>query len=346
MTKIQEFNDFAIDIKQSVLWQYNEATNLLSLIEKKQLWYDVYQSAFWGIWHEVNFDLTNADIFGCAVWSIIFDVPLLVSDLPYIEQPTLGFNAYVVTALTDTTLLSIGMRVTGTGTSADTVVTLIPSSTSIYISHLMTADATETLTFALDQTGTTTSGSAIVAGLSDTSVLSASMDVSGTGIPGATTILNIIDGNSITLDANTTASGSTLLTFSLEQDGDLTDPGLQNNYKNYVQGNFSQFNQNLNLRLEEQRWMLRLKYFQLTTLTNIAGFSPNLTYSINEFLNYLCTDNDIGYGGTIYVLDNLNMTMTYHFTTTDFPSALLNVLIKYDVWPRPAGVGVLYTGLT
>lgn len=345
MTKIQEFNNFAVDLKKSILWQYNDATNLLSLIQQKQDWYSVNQSGFWGVWVEIVFTLTTVDLFGADIWSVILNVPLLVSDLPYIEQPTWGFNAYIVTGLSDTSVLSAGMSVSGTGTSPDTTIVAIRSATEIDISRLMTVDSTETLTFALDQDGDTTSGSAIVTGLSDTSVLSVGMDVSGTGIPGSTTILNIIDPTSITLDSNATATGTATLTFSLTQDGDLTDPGLENTYRNYEQGNFSQLNQNLILNLEEQRWLLRLRYFQLTTLTNIAGFEPNLTYSINKFLDYLCTDNEINYAGTIYILDNLDMTVTYHFTETGFPSNLLNALIALDIWPRPAGVSVSFTGL-
>lgn len=221
MTKIQEFNNFAVDLKQSILWQYNEATNLLSLIDAKQNWYSVYQSGFWGVWVEIVFNLQTVDIFGAAIWSIILDVPLLVSDQPYVAAPTWGFNAYAPTF-----------------------------------------------------------------------------------------------------------------------------PTLENNYEDFEHGNFSPLNQDLNLNLEQQRWMLRLRYFQLTTLTNVAGFAPNLTYSINAFLNYLCTDNDISYPGTIYVLDNFDMTMTYHFTSPDFPTALFNVIRDLDIWPRPAGVGILFTGLT
>lgn len=371
MTKIQEFNNFATDLKQSILWQYNDAKNLISLIDQKQIWYDVNQSGFWGVWTEIVFNLTTADIFGAAIWSIILDVPLLVTDLPFVEQPTWGFNAYKITGFDDTFVinesgdnivtasgafvvtgsgisssLSVGMSVSGVGISPDTVIVSIVSNTIIYISHLMTVDSLESLTFSLDQDGVLDSGSAIVTGLSDTSVIHPGMAVSGTGIPGSTSVLNILSSTSITLSENATETGINTLTFSVTGDGNLTDPGLINTYRNFEQGNFSQFNQNLNLSVEEQRWLLRLRYFQLTTLTNIAGFEPNLTYSINKFLDYLCTDNDINYEGTVYVLDNLDMTITYHFTSTTFPSPLLNALIFLDIWPRPAGVGVLFTGLT
>lgn len=221
MSKIQEFNLFQTDIMQSILWQYNEATNLVALIQAKQNWYSVFFSGFWGVWEEIAFDLRTVDLFGAAVWSIILDVPLLVSDLPYIPQPTFGFNEY-----------------------------------------------------------------------------------------------------------------------------DPSFPTLLNNYVNFENGNFSQYNQNLNLNLEQQRFLLRLRYFQLTTLTNVADINAAIPQSINDFLNYLCTDNEINYPGTIYVIDNFDMTITYHFTSVDFPNALFNVLREFDIFPRPAGVSVSFTGLT
>ena len=370
MTKIQEFDEFQVDLKQSILWQYNDASNLLSLIQQKQDWYSVNQSGFWGVWVEIVFTLTTVDVFGADIWSVILDVPLLVSDLPYVAQPTWGFNAYelksygldqvvdgvpddivtgdgsfVVAGSTGTIeFLSVGMSVTGTGTSPDSVIVLIPDSETIYISHLTTVDSTESLTFSLEQDGTLSTGSPVVIGL-DTENIFVGMDVTGSGIPASTKVLSIDDAATITLDDNATSTGSSTLTFSITDTVDLTNPGLINTYKNYEQGNFSQLNQNLTLSLEEQRFLLRLRYFQLTTLTNIAGFAPNLTYSINEFLNYLCTDNELDYSGSIYVLDNLDMTMTYHFTSTGFPPTLFNALTLLDVWPRPAGVGILFSGL-
>jgi|GEM_PF-2467403 len=370
MTKIQQFNEFQVDLKQSILWQYNDATNLLSLIQQKQDWYSVYQSGFWGVWVEIVFTLTSVDLFGADIWSVILDVPLLVSDLPYVAQPTWGFNAYalkaygldqvvdgvpddiidgagdfIVAGSTGTIhLLSIGMNVTGTGTSPNSVIVLIPDSETIYISHLTTVNSTESLTFSLDQDGTLASGSAVVTGL-DTSVIFVGMDVTGSGIPASAKVLTVDDATTITLDDNATSTGASTLTFSITDTVDLTNPGLINNYRNYEQGNFSQLNQNLTLTLEEQKFLLRLRYFQLTTLTNIAGFAPNLTYSINEFLDYLCANSDIEYDGSIYVLDNLDMTITYHFTNTGFPLPLVNALTILDVWPRPAGVGILFTGL-
>lgn len=78
---IQQF-DYSVDLLSVVLWQYNEATNLLSLLEQKQAWYNIHQTQFWQDWYNKVFNLSPANIeitpFGLAVWSIILDVPLYV----------------------------------------------------------------------------------------------------------------------------------------------------------------------------------------------------------------------------------------------------------------------------
>lgn len=63
------------------------------------------------------------------------------------------------------------------------------------------------------QTGTRTSGSAIVTALSDTSQLVAGTAIEGTGIPAATTILTVDSATQVTMSANATSSGSNTLTF-------------------------------------------------------------------------------------------------------------------------------------
>jgi len=62
------------------------------------------------------------------------------------------------------------------------------------------------------QTGTSTNGSAVITGLSDTTQLGAGMNVEGTGIPAATTINSVDSSTQITLSANATASGTPSLT--------------------------------------------------------------------------------------------------------------------------------------
>ena len=102
---IQQF-DYTVNLLQAILWQYDEATNLLSLINQKQAWYNQYQTEFWDDWQNYVFYLANPDLttntekqdlalFGLAVWSIILNVPLYV---PLViesgTKPIWGFNAY------------------------------------------------------------------------------------------------------------------------------------------------------------------------------------------------------------------------------------------------------------
>jgi hypothetical protein len=214
--RIQDFDFFAIDVEQAVLWQYQNSTNLRQLIDNKQNWLFNNQQSFWLLWQDTVFNLCtdNPTIFGMVVWSIILNIPVYI---PIGEEPTpkpiWGFNAFA------------------------------PSY-----------------------------------------------------------------------------------------------PDLENTYKNFGttitanpgSGNFSTRGQFFALTVEQQQFLLRLRYFQLCNLGDIND--------INQFLNHLCIGNTIGYTGTIYVEDNLDMTITYVFTTSDFPVALFSIINDLDVFPRPAGV--------
>lgn len=220
--RIQEF-DYSVNLLQSILWQYNEANNLLSLINSKQAWYTENQTQFWTDWYNNVFNLLTANEFGVSVWSYILNVPLYILERPEpANKPIFGFNKIV---------------------------------------------------------------------------------------------------------------GSW--------------PTLENTYLNFGLSNFSVKGQDFSLTLEEQRFLLRLRYFQLYTAGAIsnpaapAGTTPSLT-GINEFLHYLISTSSIGYTGIIYVLDGLDMSMTYVFTTGDFPRNLLRVLQILDIFPRPAGVRLKY----
>jgi hypothetical protein len=66
----------------------------------------------------------------------------------------------------------------------------------------------------IQQSGTLTNASAVVAGLSDTSNLSAGMPVSGTGVSAGTVVASVDSGTQVTLSANATASSTTTLIFA------------------------------------------------------------------------------------------------------------------------------------
>ena len=214
--RIQDFERFAIDVEQVVLWQYQNSKNIRTLIDNKQNWLFNNHQAFWLLWHDTVFNLCTdiPIVFGMVVWSIILNIPVYIpigGEAP--AKPIWGFNEF-----------------------------------------------------------------------------------------------------------------------------DPTYPDLINDYKNFGttiianpgSGNFSTKSQFYALTVKEQQFLLRLRYFQLCNLSDVND--------INLFLNHLCTNNTIGYTGTIYVEDNLDMTLTYVFTTNDFPGALFSVITNLDVLPRPAGV--------
>lgn len=218
---IQEF-DYSVNILQSIIWQYSNATNLTGLIKAKQSWYDKYQTQFWEDWFNNVFNLQTANTFGLSVWSYILQVPTYVLNTPEPDdKPLWGFNSFV-------------------------------------------------------------------------------------------------------------------------------SPGvLANTYLNFGNGNFSTRGQVLTLTNEQQRFLLRLRFFQLYTpgiveVSNVDTPTNRPIAGINNFLSYLVNSSDIGYSGQIYVLDGLDMTMTYVFTSADFPPALLSALQEFDIFPRPVGVGLKY----
>ena len=234
---IQQF-DYDVDILSVVLWQYNEATNLLSLLNDKQEWYDLYQTQFWENWYNQIFNLSapnpQISLFGLAVWSIILDVPLFVPIVPVGPSGIWGFNAF-----------------------------------------------------------------------------------------------------------------------------DPSFPTFENTNLNFNNAPFAPAAPFINLTAPQQQFLLLLKYFNCTNRGTISiiessyfkestpeldttVYHNNYFYSINQYLLYLCVylGNAIGYTGTIYCQDNLNMTITYVFTTGDFPSNLFKAIKNLDLLPRPSGVAI------
>lgn len=87
---IQQFNN-SIDVTQSLLWQYNNATNIIQLINNKQNFITNNYENFWNDWYTDVFNLTTANSFGLCVWSQILGLPFLVGIAP--ENSNIwGFN--------------------------------------------------------------------------------------------------------------------------------------------------------------------------------------------------------------------------------------------------------------
>lgn len=117
------------------------------------------------------------------------------------------------------------------------------------------------------------------------------------------------------------------LVFGFNEDPEIND------YENFELGNFSNLGSTIVLSVEEQRLLLRLRYYQLVS----RGAIPE----INTFLTELFMTSGTVYSGNAWVLDNFDMTITYVF---DFymPTIMRTVLRQLDLLPRPAGVGINY----
>lgn len=103
--------------------------------------------------------------------------------------------------------------------------------------------------------------------------------------------------------------------------------GFGSNHTNFNNGNFGVLSSGTqSLSLEQQRLVIRMRYFQLTCRPTIP--------EINEFLSYLFSAE-----GQAYVADGQDMTMTYAFGFA--PSSELSYILEnYDLLPRPSGVKI------
>jgi hypothetical protein len=203
--------DTNIDTTSGILlWQYNTASKLTSLLIQKQQWYQDNISQFWSDWIMDVFNLPTATDFGCIVWSIILNISLSFPFIPDPEgKPLFGFG-------------------------------------------------------------------------------------SETGTPN--TYKNFTDGTIVNIG-----------------------------------GNFTNGNGLFFLNLEEKRFILMLRWFQIIS----RGTIPDAN------LFFTTIFNAAGYDGKMYLVDNLDMTMSLYFTSPA-PSRLRFILSNYDIMPKPAGVKLLY----
>ena len=65
--------DPSIDLKQCILWQYNNSPKLKALILSKEEWYKNNQAKFWQDWYDKVFNLETANDFGLSVWGEILN---------------------------------------------------------------------------------------------------------------------------------------------------------------------------------------------------------------------------------------------------------------------------------
>lgn len=90
--RIQDYKP-SVDVLSAILWQYDSAPNLISLVTQKQQWYEENHVAFWNDWVRDVFDIRTANDFGLSVWSIILDLPLY-TDTPTSTDVGWGFGEF------------------------------------------------------------------------------------------------------------------------------------------------------------------------------------------------------------------------------------------------------------
>jgi hypothetical protein len=79
---IEQF-DFTVDITKSLLWQYNDAEKLQTILTQQQSWLDQNVKNFWDGFITDIFDLRTVNDFGCHVWAVILGVHFSIqSDVP------------------------------------------------------------------------------------------------------------------------------------------------------------------------------------------------------------------------------------------------------------------------
>lgn len=92
MSRVQQF-DFSVDLLRALLWQYEDAAGMQSLLASKSAWYTENQTEFWESWRRDVFDLTTANDFGCAVWGVILGIPLSIGQPGTGDREVWGFGA-------------------------------------------------------------------------------------------------------------------------------------------------------------------------------------------------------------------------------------------------------------
>lgn len=120
--------------------------------------------------------------------------------------------------------------------------------------------------------------------------------------------------------------------LGVDVDASLSKPafGFGTNHKNFENGNFARAAAGqISLTLEQKRLVIQLRYFQLTTRATVP--------EVNEFLAALFSTL-----GQVFVVDSLDMSFVTYFFRFTPDSDLTLILEKYDLFPRPAGVGVRY----
>lgn len=71
--------EFHVNLMRTVLWQYENAPKLKSLVQSEQDWADKNMTEFWKNWFRDVFNLKTANDFGLSVWSRILNIQLTIN---------------------------------------------------------------------------------------------------------------------------------------------------------------------------------------------------------------------------------------------------------------------------
>lgn len=82
----------SVDAMKALLWQYDNAQGLKTLIALKQRWYEESLCEFWSNWVRDVFDPRTANDFGLGIWARILDISLGVDVPSSREKEAFGFG--------------------------------------------------------------------------------------------------------------------------------------------------------------------------------------------------------------------------------------------------------------
>lgn len=74
MADILEYKT-ATDFEKHILWQYNNAPALNSLMQSKQSWYDVNHNNYWNDYINNVLNIATANDYGLSIWGAILQIP-------------------------------------------------------------------------------------------------------------------------------------------------------------------------------------------------------------------------------------------------------------------------------
>lgn len=79
-------------LKKAILWQYEQAVNLVGLVELMQRGYDTLYADFWERWYHDVFNVDTANDFGLNVWARILGMRMFVVGEPVQIKDAFGFH--------------------------------------------------------------------------------------------------------------------------------------------------------------------------------------------------------------------------------------------------------------